>query len=287
MAHDEKFVLTDDKLRLNVRLIAGGARTPVLCLPGLTRNAADFEDFAPFVAGSGRDVYCVSLRGRGRSDYDPNYANYFPTTYARDVVQALDQLGLPRAIFVGTSLGGIVTMLVAGAAPQRIAAAVINDIGPELAPEGIARITGYVGGRAEDDKGLVADFDAAVAKIRAINEPAFPGRDDEFWRTFARRTFEPQPGGKWKLAYDPMIGRALIEAGPAPDLWPAFRDLAAVPTLVVHGEISDLLTTPIIEKMRAARPGFDVCTVANVGHAPTLEEPEAKAAIGAFLSSID
>ena len=264
----------------------GGPKTPVLCIPGLTRNAADFEDFAPLAAASGRDVYAVSLRGRGRSDYDPNHLNYFPTTYVGDILAALDALGVPRAIFVGTSLGGIVTMLTAVAAPARIAGAVLNDVGPELAPEGIMRIAGYVGARAEDGGGAAADLDAAIAQIRAINEVAFPGRDRSFWETFARRTFDPQPDGTWRLAYDPNIGRALIEAGPAPDLWEPFAALAPIPTLILRGAVSDLLTPPIVEQMREARPGFDYCEVANAGHAPTLAEPDAFEAIAAFMSKI-
>lgn len=266
---------------------SGGAGTPILCIPGLTRSAADFEDFAPLAASTGRDVYAISLRGRGRSDYDPNHLNYFPTTYVADVLAALDQLGLSRAIFVGTSLGGIVTMLAAAMAPERIAGAVINDVGPELAPEGIARIASYVGARAGGDAGPAADLDAAMAQIRAINEVAFPGKDRAFWETFARRTFEPQPDGSWKLAYDPNIGRALLETGAAPDLWAPFAATAAFPTLIVRGAISDLLTPPIIDKMRAARPGFDYCEVADVGHAPTLTEPDAWAAIGQFIAKLD
>lgn len=276
-----------DGLRMRGAKTLGGAKTPVLCIPGLTRNMADFDDFAPLAASTGRDVYAVSLRGRGRSDYDPNHLNYFPTTYVGDVLAALDQLGLARAIFVGTSLGGIVTMLTAALAPHRIAGAVINDVGPELAPEGIARIAGYVGARAAGDNGPAENLDAAIAQIRAINEVAFPGRDLSFWETFARRTFDPQADGSWKLAYDPNIGRALLEAGPAPDLWAPFAALAPISTLVLRGAISDLLTAPIIDKMRGARPGFDYCEVENVGHAPTLTEPDAWAAISRFFSRID
>ncbi len=287
MPHEEKSVLTYDKLRLNIRKWAGGTATPLLCIPGLTRNAADFEDFAPLAAATGRDVYAISLRGRGRSDYDPAYLNYFPTTYVRDVIAALDQLGIAKAVFVGTSLGGIVTMLTASSAPHRIVGAIVNDVGPELAPEGILRIAGYVGARAADGASVAADLDAAIAQIRAINDVAFPARDRTFWETFARRTFDQTADGAWKLAYDPMIGRALLEAGPAPDLWMPFASLAPIRTLVLRGALSDLLTPPIIDKMRAARPGFDYCEVANVGHAPTLTEPDAWAAIDKFLAAID
>lgn len=284
MPYAQRFILTEDKLRLEVRSWPGGAKTPVLCIPGLTRNAADFDDFARAVAETGRDVHAISLRGRGRSDHDPVYLNYHPLTYVGDVIAALDQLGLSRTAFVGTSLGGIVTMLTAARAPGRIAAAVINDVGPELAPEGIVRIAGYVGARAADASGVAADLDAAIAQIRAINDVAFPGRDRGFWETFARRTFDPQSDGSWKLAYDPAIGRAMAEVGPAPDLWPVFSSLASIPTLIVRGAISDLLTAPIIDKMRAALPAFDYCEVEGVGHAPTLTEPDALAPILRFLS---
>lgn len=279
---EELRVSLTNGLSMSVRRLKGGAATPVICIPGLTRNAADFEDLAPLIAASGRDFYAVTLRGRGASDYDPTYLNYVPATYAADILTTLDQLDIPRAIFIGTSLGGIVTMLTNERAPERVAAAIINDIDPDLAPEGIARIASYVAAQPANAAGAMS-FDDAVARVRAINEVAFPGRDGEFWRTFARRTFEEVSSGSWRLAYDPNLGRALMEAGPAPDLWAPYRSMSATPTLVVRGAISDLLTMPIIDKMREARPGFDYCEVANVGHAPMLTEPEAQSAIARFI----
>lgn len=268
---------------MRARLYSGGDKTPALCIPGLTRNARDFEDLAPKIAEGGRDVLAVSLRGRANSDYDPDYGNYFPTTYRDDVLAALDQLGVQEAVFVGTSLGGIVTMLTNEKAPARVKAAIINDVGPELAPEGIERIAGYVGG----DKEPAASLEDAAARIKAINEVAFPDEDDAFWLTFARRTFKQIDGGAWTLDYDPNIAVALVENGPAPDLWPAFESLKTTPTLLVRGAISDLLTTPIIDKMRAVHPAFDYVEVPRVGHAPTLGEPAAWGAIETFLSRID
>ncbi|MEX0644487.1 MAG: alpha/beta hydrolase [Parvularculaceae bacterium] len=269
-------------LSLEARRVAGGPKTPALCLPGLTRNARDFDDFAPWLAATGRDVVVLSLRGRGSSDYDPQYLNYHPTTYVGDVLDVLDRLELPRAIFVGTSLGGIVSMLTNAAAPARVAAAIVNDVGPELAPEGIARIAGYAGAARPD----AASLEEAAAQIRSINEVAFPGRDEAFWRLFATRTFRQTPGGRWVLDYDQQIGKALLEVGPAPDLWPAFASLKDKPTLIVRGVLSDLLTPPIIEKMRAACPDAALCEVANTGHAPTLAEPEAQRAITAFVAGL-
>ena len=185
-------------------------------------------------------------------------------------------------MFVGTSLGGIVTMLTNEAAGTRVVAAIINDIGPELGAEGLARIAGYVGAERQDARSL----DEAAAQIRAINEVAFPGRDEEFWRKFARRTFRQFEGGRWRLDYDPAIAAALKEVGPAPDLWPAFKSLAGKPTLILRGALSDLLTPAIVDKMRAAAPNFALCEVADVGHAPSLAEPEARAAIAAFVEDV-
>jgi pimeloyl-ACP methyl ester carboxylesterase len=273
-------------LRLDARKTRGGARTPVLCLPGLTRNLSDFDDFAPLAAATGRDVYQLSFRGRGRSDYDPNYLNYHPATYRDDVLAALDALGVERAAFVGTSLGGIVTMLTAESAPHRVAGAVINDVGPALAPEGIMRIAGYVGARAAGADEPARDLAEAAGRIRAINEVAFPGRDDDFWRRMALRTFHQQADGRWRLDYDPAIGRALLEVGPAPDLWKPFAALARVPTLVLRGAISDLLSPAIIADMRKVHPAFAYCEVAGVGHAPTLTEPDAADAITRFLKAL-
>ena len=274
---------TADGVAIEVLCYKGGNGAPAICIPGLTRNARDFEDFAPRLAASGRDVYVVSLRGRGRSAPDPNPANYFPTTYRDDILRLLDKLRIARAIFVGTSLGGIVTMLTNEIAPARVAAAIINDVGPELAPEGIARIGQLVGVVRSD----AASLHEASSQIRTANESQFPGCDDEFWLTFARRTFRRSDDGRWILDYDQAIGKAMIDNGPAPDLWPAFTSLKDKPTLVIRGAISDLLTPPIIDKMRAVHPDFTLCKVANTGHAPTLSEPEVQASITSFLRAHD
>ena len=262
---------------------SAGGRTPAICIHGLTRNAADFDELAPRIATTGRDVVCFNLRGRGPSDYDPDYKNYFPTTYRDDVIAALEYLNFETAVFIGTSLGGITTILVNELAPARVAAAVINDVGPELAPEGIARIAGYVGGSS----GPLETIEEAANCIRAINEVAFPDTSDEDWVQFARRTFRQTEDGGWVLDYDPNIARGLIEAGPAPDLWPAFESLNDTPTLVIRGAISDLLSPEIIDKMRAVHPHFDYVEVPNRGHAPMMTEPAAWNAIETFLSEID
>ncbi|MCA8888517.1 MAG: alpha/beta hydrolase, partial [Parvularculaceae bacterium] len=246
MTSESTSVKTSDGLALDVKIRRGGGKTPAFCIPGLTRNAADFEDFADQIAATGRDVYAISLRGRGLSHYDKNHLNYHPLTYRGDVISAFAQLGLENAVFVGTSLGGITTMLIAQEAPALVRAAVINDVGPELAPEGIARIAGYVGARPKGDDGTAPDLAAAAEIIRGINEVAFPGKDRAFWEKFARRTFRQTEDGRWRLDYDPKIAQALAEVGAAPDLWPAFASLRDIPTLVLRGAISDLLSTEII-----------------------------------------
>ena len=280
MTYEELEIAVEPDLLLRARRYRGGSKTPVLCIPGLTRNAKDFTDFAPMAASSGRDVIAVNLRGRGVSDYDPHYLNYHPETYRSDMLKVLDAAGVEAAIFVGTSLGGITTMLVNEAAPERVSAAVLNDVGPDLAPEGIARIAGYVGKTA----GPAKDLNEAAARIKAINGVAFPDASDDDWLVFAERTFRETDDG-WVLDYDPNIARALAELGPAPDLWPAFASLKDTPTLVVRGVLSDLLTPPIIDKMRGAHPNFDLAEVPRVGHAPMLTEPAAWAEIESFLQN--
>lgn len=281
MTYDELEIPVASNLFLRARRYRGGPKTPVLCIPGLTRNAKDFADFAPKAAAVGHDVIAVNLRGRGASDYDPHYLNYHPETYRDDVLKVLDAIGAEAAIFVGTSLGGIVTMLVNEAAPERVKAAALNDVGPDLAPEGIARIAGYVGKTA----GPAKDLEEAAARIKTINGVAFPDASEDDWRVFAERTFRQTADG-WVLDYDLNIARALGELGPAPDLWPAFESLKETPTLVVRGALSDLLTPPIIDKMRNVHPDFDLAEIPRVGHAPMLTETAAWEAIEKFLMDI-
>lgn len=279
---EKMITLPNSKIRLQTRITEGGNKTPVICIPGLTRNAADFDDLGKLICTTRRNVIAISLRGRGRSDHDPDTSRYFPTTYRDDVLAVLDALDIDKAIFIGTSLGGITTMLANESHPDRVAAAIINDVGPELAPEGLARIAGYVGANA----GKMETLEAASACIRSINEVAFPDASDADWIEFAKRTFRQEEDGSWVLDYDPAISKALLENGPAPDLWPGWASLANTPTLLVHGGLSDLLTTPIINRMRDKHPNFDYVRVPRIGHAPMMTEPTAWAAIKGFLCQL-
>ncbi len=263
---------------------AGGV--PVICIHGLTRNARDFEDLAPAIAALGRRVITVDVRGRGRSARDPQPLNYHPGTYAMDVVALLEATGIERAVFVGTSMGGIIAMVLASIRPEAIAATVLNDVGPELSPVGLKRIGGYVGGGS-----AFATWDEAAAYARAINGAAFPDYTDADWAVFARRLVDETPEGTLVLAYDPDIAAPFKAADPdAPpaDMTPLFRALAACgPLLLVRGGISDLIDPPIVERMRAAVPTMTYAEVPDVGHAPMLTEPQAWTAIAAFLAAAD
>ena len=263
---------------------AGAARAPVVCLHGLTRNAADFDTLAPWIAASGRRVLAADFRGRGRSAWDPAPMNYTPATYAADIAGLLNAAGIGRAVFVGTSLGGIVAMVLAAMRPAAVAAAVLNDVGPSLSPEGLKRIGGYAGRDA-----AVKDWSEAADYARAINGAAFPGYAPADWDAFARRIFEEGPDGRLRLAYDPDIAAPIRAAGPealAPDITPLFVGLATGrPMLLVRGAISDLIDPPRVEAMKALAPHMAVAEVPDVGHAPMLDEPEARAALAAFLEA--
>jgi pimeloyl-ACP methyl ester carboxylesterase len=269
-------------------------KLPVICIHGLTRNARDFEDLAPKIAATGRRVLAVDVRGRGLSAHDPNPMNYHPGTYAADIVALLDAAGIEKAVFVGTSMGGLITMVLTSIRPEAIAAVVLNDVGPELSPVGLARIAGYTGMASRFET-----WDEAVAYARRINEAAFPAYGAQDWDAFARRLFNEQDGA-FALAYDPDIAAPIKAAAEAaaktqaeggaalapPDMYPLFRALAKErPLLLVRGGISDLIDPAIAERMQAAAPSMIYAEVANVGHAPMLTEPQAWAAIENLLET--
>jgi pimeloyl-ACP methyl ester carboxylesterase len=264
---------------------AGGAPRglPVVCLHGLTRNSADFEGVAPRVAALGRRVLAPDIRGRGWSDRDPQPSRYRADVYAQDVLDMLDELGIARAVFVGTSMGGIITMTIAEQAPERVAASVLNDIGPELARPGLQRIASTVG-----KSGPVASWDEMIALLKATRGDIHPDGDDAFWRTIARRVAQQLPDGSIAFAYDPAISQAFArpQAVPPPSLVSAFTALAKMPMLLVRGSLSDLLSEEGVAQMHKIKPDLETVEVPRTGHAPTLEEPDAWNAIAAFLARV-
>ena len=280
---NDRFWTSADGLNLYARDYpgaAGPAKLPVICIHGLTRNSKDFEEVAPWIAAQGRRVLAVDVRGRGRSDRDPSPTNYQPAVYAGDMVSLMIQAGIGRAVFVGTSMGGLITMALSAMNPLAVAGAVLNDVGPELSPVGLGRIMGYVG-----EQKPIGNWAEAAEFAASINGVAFPGAPPEHWEAFARRIFRETESGL-ALDYDPNITAPFraTPTGPAPDLWPIFTGLAnGRPTLLIRGGISDLIDAEIAERMRAAAPSLVYAEVPNVGHAPMLTEPEAKAALATFL----
>ena len=280
---------SSDGLRLHARDYAGAegpAKLPVIALHGLTRNSRDFENVAPYIAATGRRVMAADVRGRGLSDRDPRPMRYLPTTYAKDVLELMDQAGVARAIFMGTSMGGLITMTVALMKVKAIAGAVLNDVGPEVARAGLMRIASYIGQPAQ----AVDTWADAADYARRTNAIAFPDRPPEFWDAFARRAFREDTTGKPVLDYDPDISAPIKAAGPkalTPNLWPFFNRLAKhAPTLLVRGATSDILDDAIAAKMRRKVKSLAYAEVPGVGHAPMLDEPEAKAAITEFLGRL-
>jgi len=265
--------------------VSGPAKLPVIAIHGLTRNSADFGAIAPLIAQSSRRVLAVDIRGRGLSDRAPDPMTYQPLNYAHDVLALMEQAGIARAVFLGTSMGGLITMALAAIRSKVIAAAIINDVGPEVAKEGLARIAAY-SGQPVDTPGWAE----AAAYVKSINQVAFPHYTDADWDAFARRTFRIGTEGAPVLDYDPDIAVPIKAAGAkalVPNLWPMFGRLAkARPVLLVRGENSDLLSETIAAKMRKRAPKMDYVEVPGVGHAPMLDEPEAKAAIFPFLGEL-
>ena len=278
----DRYWISRDGLRLHYRDYPGRAdRPPLLMLHGLTRNSRDFENVAERYAGDWR-VIAIDFRGRGLSQHDPNPVNYAPPAYAADVLQLLDELGIDQAVFVGTSLGGLVTMTTAVLAPQRIAAAILNDVGPELDQAGLDRIRTYVGKPV-----VFADWNEAAAVLQSRLGDVHPSYGPVEWLRYARRVCRETERGvefDYDMAIVDNFNRG--EIGPIADAWPFYRALAGKPLLILRGERTDLLSQSTAERMQQEIPGAELVTVMNVGHAPDLDEPEAVAAIDRLLGKV-
>ncbi|HPG23375.1 MAG TPA: alpha/beta hydrolase [Amaricoccus sp.] len=274
----KRFVTSDG---LSLAYTDEGEGLPVLCLPGLTRNGADFDELAAALKGRYRLIR-LTLRGRGASDRDPDPTNYNVGIEARDVAEFLDHLGLKRVMIVGTSRGGLIAMVLAATAKDRLAGVLLNDVGPELAPEGLANILSYLGIEPK-----AKSYEEAVEALKKRMGARFPGLTDAKWTSLARRWFDEGPEGL-VLNYDARI-RDNIEAiagQAAPDMWPLFDALDGVPLAVVRGMNSDLLTAETVEKMRERRRDLIVGEVPDRGHVPFLDEPEALAALASLVARV-
>ncbi len=270
-----------DGLRLYARDYAHPSpRATILCMHGLTRNSADFAAIADHLAGDFRLVV-VEQRGRGNSQWDSNHEHYQPAIYVQDMFKLLDQLELDKVVLMGTSLGGLMSMIMTAMQPERIRAVIMNDIGPVVNPAGLERIKGYVG-KSEP----VSSWEQAVAEQQAINGKEFPDFTDEQWMTFCHALYRENEAGVPVLAYDPAISKPMTEdqdAAVPPDLWPAFDALKPIPTLVIRGVLSDILAEDCVAEMQSRKPDLAVAQIPNRGHAPILDEPDSVAAIDRFL----
>lgn len=280
---EDAYWWSNDELRLHYRDYPGAAsRSPVICMPGLTRNARDFEPIAQLLGGK-RRMLAIDFRGRGESAYAKDPMTYLPVTYAQDMDILLRELDLKKFVLCGTSLGGIVSMLLAAQWKDRLAGVILNDVGPEIGKAGAERIRGYVGqGRS---------FETWMHAARAMAEAqgdVYPDYGLEQWLRFAKRTCKLASNGRIVFDYDMKISEPFkLPGGEAGvDLWPLFSLLEDVPMLVLRGENSDILEKTTATKMVKKAKQATLVTVKGVGHAPSLDELEAQTAIAEFLKSI-
>ncbi len=284
-AYQDKNWTSADGLSLYYRDYAGPdgyGGPPVICMHGLTRNSRDFAELAEHIAQT-RRVMVLEMRGRGQSDYAPDSSTYNPVQYVADVELLLAEQGIERFISIGTSMGGLMTMMLASAKPGRLAAVVMNDIGPQVEPAGIDRIGGYVGhGRS------YPTWLHAARSISSVHGEVFPDYDLDKWIEMAKRTMVVSQNGRISYDYDMAIAEPFKEPGGAApaDLWPAFDALSGVPMVLLRGELSDLLSPETVAKMGKSNPAMTTVTVPRVGHAPMLSEPEAREAIDALLAKV-
>jgi pimeloyl-ACP methyl ester carboxylesterase len=276
---DHFYRSADNRLDLYARIYPGNGPT-LLMMHGLSRNSADFE---PLIDALDDNYHVVSVdqRGRGRSDYDPDPANYLPDIYTADMFALLDELNIDKVTAIGTSMGGLMAMIMGAVQKDRLSGIIINDIGPEVDPAGIARIQSYVG-KTE----AVLTWEDAADACRDINSAAFPKFRDADWLNFAKRTYV-QENGSIHPAYDPAIANSMEGEQPATvptDLWQMWDMLTDLPMLLVRGAITDILHRKTAAEMENRHSGpFKRVDVAHVGHAPILDEPEAVSAIQHFL----
>jgi pimeloyl-ACP methyl ester carboxylesterase len=282
-------ISAQDGLKLHVRDYGrhNGGALPVICLPGLSRTSEDFDALATALATHGerpRRVLALDYRGRGLSEYDRDPANYNVLVETGDVLSVVTALGVSTAVFVGTSRGGILTMLLAAQRPTLIAGAVFNDIGPVVEPQGLVRIKGYVG-RLPPAK----SFEEGADILRWLFSGQFPTLTDDDWLADARRTFREQ-NGRLVPTYDPALAKTLegvdVER-PQPPLWNAFEALGQVPLMVIRGANSDILSAATVEAMQARHPSLTAIEIPDEGHPPRLSDPELIGRIAAFVTLCD
>ena len=281
MGFTENYFQSQDGLSLYYRSYGSGGNV-VLCLPGFTRNSKDFHEIASHLA-TRHQVLCPDLRGRGQSEYDPDWQNYIPAVYVEDAWRLIDQLGVNNLTIIGTSMGGLMAMIMASQRPQTVNAVVLNDIGPEVDPAGYARILTSAGSQF-----AVKNWPEAVQQCRQAHLPMLPDKPAEFWQEFTRKTYRNNEAGEPEFEMDANVFKVFTEAKPervggSPvDPWDAFRAVS-MPCLVLRGELSDLLSAKIVGRMMAVKTDLVHVLVPQRGHAPLLDEVEAVTAIDSFF----
>ncbi|WP_246658302.1 alpha/beta hydrolase [Rhizobium sp. FKY42] len=261
---------------------------PLVCLAGITRNSRDFRVFAETVASDPikpRTVICIDYRGRGASDRAEDAATYSILTEAQDCLLVLDTLGITQAIFIGTSRGGLILHILAQLAPERITAAVLNDVGPELGLEGLQLIQSYL---SQGNTSTIPDWASAAQQLSRLHGAAFPALEPSDWQDMAHAIYT-EHGGKIVPDCDPAIPLAFASIDleqSLPHLWSQFDLLSDRPMMVVRGEHSTLLTEPIVASMKDRHPKLRVLTAAGQGHAPLLHKPQVRDDLVAFLRTV-
>lgn len=284
------FCQSADGLKLHAKVIGPDSSTalPVLCLPGLTRTADDFDDIACAIATSPaapRKVVSVDYRGRGLSDYDADPAKYAVPVELGDVLAIAASLGISRAILLGTSRGGLISMAMAAAQPKLLAGVILNDIGPALEIGGLMKIKGYIA-----DPPPRQTWDEAARGLKELFGTVFPSLTDDEWMAWARRAFREKASGGLERSYDLKLSHTLDgldPANPLPQVWELFDAMAGVPLMLIHGALSDLLSRQGVQDMIARRPDIDLVTVPDQGHAPLLADKATMDRIVAFCARCD
>lgn len=287
IAYQDFFTTSQDGLKLHARRWGPAlpSQTTVVCLPGLTRNTDDFDDIAAALSAKGdRAIYAFDYRGRGLSDYDRNWKNYDVRVEIGDVLDQITALGISEAIFLGTSRGGILTMITAMLRPALLRGAILNDVGPVIDGKGLARIRNYVGKLPQPKS-----FAEGAAILKQTANTQFPALDDAAWEAYGRRTWKEE-NGRLVPRYDVGIMKTLelldLEA-PLPELWPQFEALKHVPVLVLRGAHSDLLSAETAQEMTRRHPDCALFEVPFEGHAPLMADAPTQERIVDFVRRID
>jgi len=274
---------SDDNLKLYAKDYASDAELTVLCMHGLTRNSADFDELAPALQDISR-VVSVDQRGRGLSDYDSDSNNYQPRRYVQDMFTLIEELNLKNVVLLGTSMGGLMSMVMTTMQPNQFKGVILNDIGPVVAQAGLDRIKSYVG-KSEP----VKTWEDAVDQTALLNEAAFPSYTQDDWRAWVERMYKENDAGDLVLRYDPAISKPIADSDTnavPPDPWPLFAACSELPLMTIRGELSDILEMDCVEEMQRRCPEMQFVHLNDVGHAPMLDEPGAVDAIREFLKSL-